>query len=88
MRDPVNVFYYPDMIASGSTLKKAILFLDEIHFRWRTRPDWDDRSRWTHKGKLRFQTSGRYIRVREGIELVVNDGMICNERTYIQDIVS
>jgi hypothetical protein len=32
MRDPVNVFYYPDMIASGSTLKKAILFFDEIHF--------------------------------------------------------
>jgi hypothetical protein len=32
MRDPVNVFYYPEMIASDSTLKKAILFFDEIHF--------------------------------------------------------
>lgn len=32
MRDPVNVFYYPDMAASDSTLKKAILFFDEIHF--------------------------------------------------------
>jgi hypothetical protein len=32
MRDKINVFYYPNMLASPSTLKKAILFFDEIHF--------------------------------------------------------
>lgn len=32
MRDKVNVLYYPDMIADQATLKKAILFFDEIHF--------------------------------------------------------
>ena len=32
MREPVNVFYYPDMASSDITLKKAILFFDEIHF--------------------------------------------------------
>lgn len=32
MRDPVNVFYYPDMSSSDISLKKAILFFDEIHF--------------------------------------------------------
>jgi hypothetical protein len=32
MRDKVNVFYYPDMVADHATLKKAILFFDEIHF--------------------------------------------------------
>jgi hypothetical protein len=32
MREPVNVFYYPDMSSSDITLKKAILFFDEIHF--------------------------------------------------------
>jgi len=32
MRDKVNVFYYPEMAACASTLKKAILFFDEIHF--------------------------------------------------------
>jgi len=28
----VNVFYYPDMMADIATIKKAILFFDEIHF--------------------------------------------------------
>jgi hypothetical protein len=32
MRTPVNAFYYPDMISSELTLKKAVLFFDEIHF--------------------------------------------------------
>jgi hypothetical protein len=32
MRTPVNAFYYPEMIPSELTLKKAILFFDEIHF--------------------------------------------------------
>jgi hypothetical protein len=32
MRTPVNAFYYPDMISSELTLKKAILFFDELHF--------------------------------------------------------
>jgi len=32
MRDKINVFYYPEMVASLSTIKKAILFFDEIHF--------------------------------------------------------
>jgi hypothetical protein len=32
MRTPVNAFYYPDMVSSEDTLKKAILFFDEIHF--------------------------------------------------------
>ncbi len=32
MRTPVNAFYYPDMISSDLTLKKAILFFDELHF--------------------------------------------------------
>lgn len=32
MRDKINIFYYPEMEASHSTLKKAILFFDEIHF--------------------------------------------------------
>jgi hypothetical protein len=32
MRTPVNAFYYPDMISSDLTLKKAVLFFDELHF--------------------------------------------------------
>jgi hypothetical protein len=32
MRDKVNVFYYPEMVAAPSTIKKAILLFDEIHF--------------------------------------------------------
>ena len=32
MRDKINVLYYPDMVADHTTLKKAILFFDEIHF--------------------------------------------------------
>ncbi len=32
MRDKINVLYYPDMFADQTTLKKAILFFDEIHF--------------------------------------------------------
>lgn len=32
MRTPVNAFYYPDMISSDVTLKKAVLFFDELHF--------------------------------------------------------
>ena len=32
MRDKINVLYYPDMVADQTTLKKAILFFDEIHF--------------------------------------------------------
>jgi hypothetical protein len=32
MRTPVNAFYYPDMTSSDLTLKKAILFFDELHF--------------------------------------------------------
>jgi hypothetical protein len=32
VRDKVNVLYYPDMIADPMTLKKVILFFDEIHF--------------------------------------------------------
>jgi hypothetical protein len=32
MRDPINVFYYPDFFSDQTTLKKAILFFDEIHF--------------------------------------------------------
>jgi hypothetical protein len=31
-RQPVNVFYYPETTASSLTLKKTILFFDEIHF--------------------------------------------------------
>jgi hypothetical protein len=32
MRTPVNAFYYPDMALPELTLKKAILFFDELHF--------------------------------------------------------
>jgi hypothetical protein len=32
MRDKVNVLYYPEATAEELTLKKAILFFDEIHF--------------------------------------------------------
>jgi hypothetical protein len=32
VRDKVNVFYYPGMMAEQATLKKAILLFDEIHF--------------------------------------------------------
>jgi hypothetical protein len=32
MRDKVNVLYYPDSLSDHLTLKKAILFFDEIHF--------------------------------------------------------
>lgn len=32
MRNKINVIYYPDMSVSETTLKKAILFFDEIHF--------------------------------------------------------
>ena len=32
MRDKVNVFYYPSMVADSATLKKAILLFDELHF--------------------------------------------------------
>lgn len=32
MRDKISVLYYPDASADQTTLKKAILFFDEIHF--------------------------------------------------------
>jgi hypothetical protein len=32
MRDTINVFYYPDGFLSPTTLKKAILLFDELHF--------------------------------------------------------
>lgn len=32
MRPPVNAFYYPDMALPDLSLKKAILFFDELHF--------------------------------------------------------
>jgi hypothetical protein len=32
MRDLLKVIYYPDMLADETTLKKAILFFDELHF--------------------------------------------------------
>ncbi len=32
MREKVNVFYYPRMVADQATLKKAILLFDELHF--------------------------------------------------------
>jgi hypothetical protein len=33
MRDTtVRAFYYPEMFAADATLKKAILFFDELHF--------------------------------------------------------
>ncbi len=38
MREKVNVFYYPDAMCDHATLKKAILFFDEIHFM--DRPAW------------------------------------------------
>lgn len=31
-KERINVFYYPEMVASIATLKKAILLFDEIHF--------------------------------------------------------
>jgi hypothetical protein len=31
-KERINVFYYPEMAAAHTTLKKAILFFDEIHF--------------------------------------------------------
>ncbi len=32
MRDEINVFYYPSMVADTATLKRAILLFDELHF--------------------------------------------------------
>ena len=32
MRDKVNVFYYPTMVADSATLKRSILLFDELHF--------------------------------------------------------
>lgn len=32
MRSKISAFYYPDMYSSETTLKKAILLFDEIHF--------------------------------------------------------
>jgi hypothetical protein len=32
LREKVNVFYYPSMVACSATLKKAILLFDELHF--------------------------------------------------------
>jgi hypothetical protein len=32
MRDKVNVFYYPSMVADSATLKRSILLFDELHF--------------------------------------------------------
>jgi hypothetical protein len=32
LRDKVNAFYYPSMVADSATLKKAILLFDELHF--------------------------------------------------------
>ena len=32
MAEKVSVFYYPEMVCDQRTLKKAILFFDEIHF--------------------------------------------------------
>lgn len=31
-REKINILYYPDMLVSESTLKKAILLFDELHF--------------------------------------------------------
>jgi len=32
MRNPINVFYYPDFFADYTTLMKAMLLFDELHF--------------------------------------------------------
>jgi len=32
MRNPINVFYYPDFCADHTTLMKAMLLFDELHF--------------------------------------------------------
>jgi hypothetical protein len=32
LREKVNVFYYPSMVADSATLKKSILLFDELHF--------------------------------------------------------
>src|SRR6516165_6491750 len=32
MPERIRVFYYPDMFVDVSTLKKAVLFFDELHF--------------------------------------------------------
>lgn len=32
MREKVNVFYYPAMVADNATLKRSILLFDELHF--------------------------------------------------------
>ena len=31
-RDPINILYYPDFFVDDSTLIKAILLFDELHF--------------------------------------------------------
>jgi hypothetical protein len=31
-RERIRVFYYPDMFVDYATVKKAVLFFDELHF--------------------------------------------------------
>jgi predicted RNA-binding protein with EMAP domain len=75
VRESVNVFYYPDAMCDHATLKKAILFFDEIHFM--------DRPAWTFifPGKSTFGVIGSdsplrqwEVELRErGVPLYVHD---------------
>jgi hypothetical protein len=67
----INVFYYPDMMAATATLKKAILFFDEIHFM--------DRPAFTFEGALSLVGAPSPLRRfeelfrKDGVPLYVHD---------------
>ena len=65
MRNKVNVLYYPDSLCDLLTLKKAILFFDEIHFM--------DRPSYSFEGGI--GTIGMYSPLRGWEEKFRSDGV-------------
>ena len=65
MRDLLKVIFYPDMLADETTLKKAILFFDELHFM--------DRPSFTFAGGL--GTIGMASPLRQWEALFRSDGV-------------
>lgn len=79
MRDKVNVFYYPSMVADLATLKKCILLFDEIHFIDRPSFTFGDFGTIATASPLRaYEESFR----KEGVQLYVHsprDGPVSGE---------
>lgn len=65
MRETIRVLYYPDMLADDLTMKKSVLFFDEIHFM--------DRPSFTFEGGL--GTIGTESPLRQFAPLFKRDGV-------------